>query len=109
MRPRDKAREREILDLALRASGMLQEGDHGLSEYADRRALTATWDGVRTNQNWRDHGRQELGDFRNYLIWDTEDYWTAYLSGDEEAGKRVAENLGALGLLVKLWAGLPER
>jgi glutathione S-transferase len=106
MRPRDRAREQEIMELALKGANRHGLGDAGLSRFADNRALPG---GIRTSENWRRHSREELADCCNYLTWDTEDHYEAYLAGDEEAGKRVAENLGALGLLVKLWAGLPER
>jgi hypothetical protein len=92
------------MEMANRVVDKLDDG--GLSAYANTRTLPG---GVRTNQNWRDHARQELGDCRNYLVWDTEDHWDAYQAGDDVAGERVAENLGALSQLVRLWASLPER
>jgi hypothetical protein len=103
-RPRNEALEAEIIGMATRVIDRFD--DAGLSAYADTRTLPG---GIRTDQNWRDHARQELADCRNYLVWDTEDHWDAYQAGDGLAGARVAENLGALSQLVKLWAALPER
>jgi hypothetical protein len=104
VRPRNEQLEAHIMAMANRVVDKLDDG--GLSAYANTRTLPG---GVRTNQNWRDHARQELGDCRNYLVWDTEDHWDAYQAGDDMAGERVAENLGALSQLVRLWASLPER
>jgi hypothetical protein len=105
VRPRNERLEAEIVATALHALPGVED-DGGLSRYAAKRTLPG---GIRTNQDWRDHARQELGDCRNYLVWDTEDHWDGYQANDPDAAERVAENLCALALLVKLWAGLPGR
>lgn len=104
-RPRNLPLEREIMDLALRAAH--REGDGGLSRVADDRA--EPYGGLRRGVDWRREALQEIPDARNYLVWDTEDYWDAYQAGDPDAGERVAENLTALALLIQVWVGLARR
>lgn len=99
-RPRDPAREAEIVQLAVQSlHGHLD--DEGLSKFANDRA----WDGgVRVGENWLRHAKEEIADARHYLVWHIEDHWAAHQAGDSDATDEVVAALASLADLIRIWA-----
>lgn len=106
-RPRDVDLERYFMDIAARAAGHhTPDGkgdDHGLSDYADGRALPG---GVRANMDHRREACEEAADLRNYLVWRAESVYDEAMAGDALALDRYEWALRCLSKLVPLWREL---
>lgn len=101
MLPRRPDLERHLVDVAVQAAGVPDDG--GLSAYADARAHPG---GVRANLHARRESGEELADCCNYLRWGIAQVWDAYEKGDAVAAAEVACLLGALSGLIVVWRRL---
>jgi hypothetical protein len=102
VRPRDRALERQLDKLAALAAGYGGD-DGGLGAYADQRALPG---GVRPDLDGIRELSEEIGDGRNYVVWDIERMWPLVLAGDAEACERYARLMAAHTRLVQAWREL---
>ena len=92
--PRNLALERELLEIATRAAGL--PDDAGLGALAHARAHAG---GIRT-RDFTAETMEEYADAANYLRWEIQKWWTAYLHGDHQAADTVRRHLASLSALV---------
>lgn len=100
-RPRRKDLERDLVDVASRATGL--SGDAGLWEFADKRAAPG---GVREGLDAVQEIAEELADACNYCVWGIERVYEQMLEGDSEATAQYERLMRCLSSVVAAWDAL---
>lgn len=104
MRDRDLAHEREMMDLAARAAGVVA-AEESLSAFADSRALPG---GLRPRsiEGWRREIEEELADARNYCVWMLLSIRPSFEKGESWACDCYVQALGCLVGVLSAWQAL---
>jgi hypothetical protein len=101
---RNPALERKLTRMAHQAEGVAVPFDENLPTSLDAYSESRTAPGpLRYPRNWPNEGRQEVGDCRNYYVWEAIDNYEGYLAGESEASEKFSHAMWVLAAVAEVW------